>query len=127
MPRAHVLALGGFGGNLALSLLDHAQNGFYKWAEWIPVIAAAFTVSFLGTALARPAWPFLRVCLGVLAFDVVVGVVGLVLHVAADLRRPAQLIEERVIYGAPPFAPLLFADLALLAALGLWAMRRRAA
>src|SRR5262249_34941928 len=31
------LALGGFVGTLALSLLDHAQNSFFSALEWIPV------------------------------------------------------------------------------------------
>jgi hypothetical protein len=35
-----LLALGGFVGNLGLSLLDHAQDGFFRWTEWIPVVAA---------------------------------------------------------------------------------------
>jgi hypothetical protein len=54
----------------------------------------------------------------------VVGVLGFALHVAADLRAPAASLWDRFLYGAPLFAPLLFANLALLAALGLWALAR---
>ncbi|MCA9516160.1 MAG: hypothetical protein KC635_14545, partial [Myxococcales bacterium] len=42
-----VLALGGFVGNLVLSLADHAQNGFFNPLEWVPVVAAALCVGFL--------------------------------------------------------------------------------
>ena len=40
----------------------------------------------------------------------------------ADLRSPAGSLWDRFLYGAPLFAPLLFADLATLAALGLWGL-----
>jgi ABC-type spermidine/putrescine transport system permease subunit II len=30
-----LLALGGFVGNLGMSLLDHAQNGLFRWTEWV--------------------------------------------------------------------------------------------
>jgi hypothetical protein len=114
------LAWGGFVGNLALSLADHAQNGFFDGREWIPVGAAAFAVGFLLVVLARPGdRTLLRVTLGVMAVQAVVGVLGFVWHVVADLR-PGPGLPLDVLYGAPPFAPLLFADLAVLAALGLW-------
>jgi hypothetical protein len=121
------LALGGFGGNLALSLLDHAQNGFFSWAEWLPVVAAAFAVSFLSVALFRRRDErLLRVCLGVLAAEVIVGIAGALLHVRADLGRPGATITDKLVFGAPAFAPMLFADLSALAAIGLGGMLRRA-
>ncbi len=135
MERAHTpawstwivfLALGGFVGNLALALLDHAQNGFFSVAEWAAVAAAAFGVGFLLVAVLRPDdAPFLRACLGVLALSAAVGVLGFALHALANLRRPGASLFERFVFGAPVFAPLLFADLALLAALGLWPLLRR--
>jgi hypothetical protein len=42
------------------------------------------------------------------------------------LPRPARSeapLADRILYGAPPFAPLLFADLALLGALGAASLR----
>jgi hypothetical protein len=59
---------------------------------------------------------------GILGLQVVVGVVGFALHVIADLGRRALPFGQRFVFGAPTFAPLLFVDLALLAALGLWAL-----
>jgi hypothetical protein len=120
-----VLALGGFVGNFALSLLDHAQNGFFHRAEWIPVAAAAFAIGFLIVALARPTALPLRLTLGVMGFEVVVGLAGFVLHVTADLGRPATSLLDRFVFGAPAFAPMLFSDLALLAAIGLWSQSSR--
>ena len=46
------------------------------------------------------------------------------LHVAAGLITPAASLWDRFLYGAPLFAPMVFADLALLAALALWAVAR---
>ena len=117
------LALGGFVGNLVLSLCDHAQNGFFVMTEWIPVFAAAFGVSFLLTALLhRTDRFFLKTCLGLLGLQVVVGLLGFGLHIAADLRGPSESLKANLTYGAPIFAPLLFPNLAILAAIGIWDM-----
>ncbi len=114
-----LLALGGFAGNLGLSLLDHAQNGFFSPLEWIPVAGAAFAVAFLGVALLRREDRILlRACVGVLVFEAMLGALGAALHVQADLRSAAPL-AERILFGAPVFAPLLFCNLALLAWIGL--------
>jgi hypothetical protein len=121
-----LLALGGFIGNFGMSLLDHAQNGLFHWTEWIPVVSAAFGVSFLLVVLMRPDAVFMRITYGVLGIQVVVGTVGFVLHITADLGHRALPFGQRFVFGAPAFAPLLFADLAVLAALGLWAMSRAA-
>ncbi len=121
-PWALFLALGGFAGNLLLSILDHAQNAFFDRTEWVPVIAAAFACGFLAVALIGGERAMIRVCFGVCAIEAIVGVLGFVLHLAADARRPAASLPDRFLYGAPAFAPLLFTDLAVLAALALWAM-----
>jgi hypothetical protein len=117
-----LLALGGFLGNLGMSLLDHAQNGLFRWAEWIPVASAAFGVSFLVVTLVQREPAFVRITYGVLAVQVIVGLVGFVLHGIADLGRSGLAFGQRFLFGAPAFAPVLFADLAVLAALGLWAL-----
>jgi hypothetical protein len=118
------LATGGFLGNVALSLLDHAQNAFFSGAEWIPVASAAYATTFLLVAVVRPTRGYLRTTLGVLALQIPVGVAGFVLHALANQRRPGDSFLQRTIHGAPIFAPLLFANLALLAAIGIWAMLR---
>jgi hypothetical protein len=120
-----VLALAGFLGNFALSLLDHAQNGFFHVTEWIPVASAAFAIGFLVMTLARPAEMPPRVGLAVMAVQIVVALAGFVLHVTADASRDGATLLDRFVFGAPPFAPMLFADLALLAAIGLWALGRQ--
>ncbi len=119
-----LLALGGFVGNFGMALLDHAQNGLFHWTEWVAVVSAAFAASFLFVVLLRGEPAFIRMTYGVLGLQIVVGVVGFALHVIADLGRRALPFGQRFVFGAPAFAPLLFADLAFLAALGLWALSR---
>lgn len=124
-----LLALGGFAGNFALSLADHAQNGFFHPEEWIAVVASTFAVSFLGMAtFFRASRELVRWCAGVLGLQVFVGLLGFWFHLAARFRDDlafGQDWRQEVIFGAPLFAPLLFVDIALLAALGLWDLRTK--
>ena len=116
-----LLALGGFAGNFVFSLTDHAQNAFFNPLEWIPVVTSALAVGFLLVPfVVRVTVPYLLLCALVLALQALVGVAGFVLHTAADLRQPGATLFERVLSGAPPMAPLLFPNLVVLSAIGLW-------
>ena len=116
------LALGGFFGNFVLSMTDHAMNGFFHWTEWIPVAAAAFAVAFLLVLFAVPPTArYFRACAIVLAVQAGVGVLGFVFHGMADWHGPSRSLFQNVVDGAPPFAPLLFPNLAVLGGIGLWA------
>jgi hypothetical protein len=118
-----LMALGGFVGNFIFSLTDHAQNGFYHWSEWIPVVSSAFAVGFLTAPFMTPVGrPFLWLCGLVLLAQAGVGVLGFYLHTAANLHGTSSHWLENFIHGAPALAPLLFPNLVLLAALGLWVL-----
>lgn len=120
-----LLAAGGFAGNFVLSLADHAQNGFYYPTEWIGVVGAAVAFGFLIAGVTAPRSASILVMnLAIMAVQIVIGVLGFYLHVRGKLEHEAGSLWNRFIYGAPVFAPLLFADLALLAVLGLWAQAR---
>jgi hypothetical protein len=119
-----VMGLGGFAGNFVFSLTDHAQNAFFNPLEWIPVVSSALAIGFLLVPfIVRITAPYLWLCACVLAVQALVGVVGFVLHAAADIRQPGFTLFERVLSGAPPMAPLLFPNLVLLASIALltWA------
>ena len=122
------LAFGGFVGNFVLSLTDHAQNGFFRPMEWVAVIAGGYGASFLLMAVfGKRGRPFLRITLGLMAVEALVGVAGSGLHLIANLRAAKTTSTwDAFVYGAPVFAPLLFADLAALAALGLLELERHA-
>lgn len=116
-----LLAWGGFVGNFVLSLVDHAQNGFFEPAEWVPVAVGALAVGWLVLPIfLRVPRRYLQASLVVLAVALVTGLVGLVLHVIPIIGDPTGTMRERVIYGPPLFAPLLFSDLALLGGLAVW-------
>jgi hypothetical protein len=119
------LALGGFLGNFVLSLTDHAQNGFFESGEWIAVVAAAFAVGGLLAALVDYGnRPYLWLCQCLMLVEVVVGLLGWCYHIRAIVRSPMSGAWDKILYGAPVFAPLLFANLAVLGMLGLWGLLR---
>jgi hypothetical protein len=115
-----LLALGGFVGDFVLCVCDHAQNGFFRPEEWVGVVAAAAATGILAGILAVPDnRPLLRLGLGVMLVQAAVGLLGAYWHVRADVDQPLGTLWEKFVYGAPAFAPLLFADLAALAVLAL--------
>jgi hypothetical protein len=118
-----LLALGGFFGNFVLSLTDHAENGFFLKTEWIPVISSALAAGFLLVPLILPvARRFLDLCLIAMGLQIVVGLLGFWFHVRANLIEPGVSLFDKLVNGAPPMAPLLFPNLAVLAFIGLWAL-----
>lgn len=118
-----LLGLGGVAGNFVFSLTDHAQNGFFYWTEWIPVVSSAFATGFLVTIFITPVTRrFLWLCAVVLAMQAAVGLLGFVLHTSANLHRPSPDTFGRFVFGAPALAPMLFPNLTLLCWLGLWVL-----
>ena len=113
------LALGGFLGVFVLSLCDHAQNGFFYASEWWPVAASSLAAGFLAVALVDRRLAFCRICFGVLGLQALVGALGFYFHCVADFNALSASLLENFVHGAPAFAPLLFIDLAVLAAIGL--------
>lgn len=112
--------LAGFLGNFVLALCDHAQNGFFLLAEWLPVIASAVAVGFLGTALVGGrSRRFFEICMAVMVGQVLVGLLGFYFHGVSVTAGPSSSFFENLVYTAPVFAPLLFANLAFLSGLGL--------
>ena len=121
-----LMALGGFLGNFVFSLTDHAQNGFFHPTEWIPVISSAIAVGFLATPfLTKVGRPYLRLCGVAMLVQAAVGLLGAFYHLQANLNGPSPNLLANIIDGAPIFAPLLFPNLVLLAAIPLWVLDRR--
>ena len=117
------MALGGFFGNLVLSLTDHAENGFFMSTEWIPVISSAFATGFLIVAILLPITRrFLDLCVVVMIVQALVGILGFWFHVQANLMEPGSSVWDRLVNGAPPLAPLLFPNLVGLALIGIWSL-----
>jgi hypothetical protein len=118
-----LLALGGFFGNFVFSLTDHAQNGFFRWEEWIPVVSSAFAVGCLAAPLLTPVGRrYLWLCGGAMLVQGAVGLLGFYYHTMANLNGPSPRAWDNFVFGAPTLAPLLFPNLVLLAAIGLWVL-----
>ena len=121
-----LLALGGFVGNFIFSVTDHAQNGFFRPLEWVPVVGSAIAVGFLAVPLLmRVSRRYIRLCQAILLFEGAVGLWGFAVHAAANLRGPSIHAFDNFIYGAPPLAPLLFPNLMLLGLIALWQLASR--
>jgi hypothetical protein len=119
-----LLGLGGFVGNFVFSLTDHAGNGFFNRLEWVPVMASAIAVGFLSVPLlTRVSRQYIHLSGVVLMIEASIGVWGFVLHAQGNLRGPSVHAFDNFIYGAPPFAPLLFPNLVVLGLIGLWQLR----
>ena len=86
----------GFAGNFLLSVLDHEQNGFFRWTEWIPVAAAAVAVPALALVAARrrPDRGSVRLAGWVLIAQAAVGILGLILHLQAAVGASGGLTTE---------------------------------
>jgi hypothetical protein len=54
-----------------------------------------------------------------------VGLLGFGLHLRADILGVGPTFVDRVVYGAPIFAPMLFPDLVILACIGLGVLYQR--
>jgi len=119
-----LFTLGGFFGNFVFSLTDHAQNGFFFVAEWVPVAASAIAVGFLAAPLIlRVSRLFIDSCVAILIFEATVGLWGFALHTMGNLRGPSVHSFDNFVYGAPSMAPLLFPNLMILGVIGLWQLR----
>ena len=120
------LALGGFAGNFIFSVTDHAQNGFYHHSEWIPVCSSGLAVGFMTVPLLmRVNRSYLRLCALLMLVQAAVGLLGFGLHLSADIYGIGPTFFDRVVYGAPVFAPMLFPDLVILAGIGLWVLYQK--
>jgi hypothetical protein len=120
------LALGGFAGNFVFSVTDHAQNGFYHITEWIPVGASALAVGFMIVPLLmRVDRPYVCVCTALMLLQAAVGLMGFALHLYADIYGVGPTLFDRIVYGAPIFAPMLFPDMAFLTLIGLRVLDQR--
>jgi hypothetical protein len=118
-----LFALGGFLGNFVFSLTDHAANGFYHATEWIPVASAAVGLTFLLLPLVTAVrCAYVKICALVMLAQGGVGLLGFYYHFAADWQGVEPTLFGNLVCGAPVLAPLLFADLMLLAWIGLWAL-----
>lgn len=110
------------------SVFDHARTDFSNLWLWLPTgvgVFATVVAAFMG-ASNRPGRTDLWTYISAMVLMVLVGATGLLLHVANDLTPNMAVVTERFIRGAPPLAPLLFADIGLIGLVVLLDPRERA-
>jgi len=98
------------------SVLDHARTDFSNPWLWVPTavgVFAAVVAVGLGAIDKANRGDVLTYVVAMLLM-ILVGVIGLGLHVREDLTSQGAIVGERFLRGAPFLAPLLFADMGAL-------------
>ncbi len=98
------------------SVLDHARTNFENPWLWLPTGLGVFgTVAALLHGFIRtPRRSDLITFVAAMLLLVLVGLLGLALHVIRDLGLDNAIVVERFIRGAPFLAPMLFSDMGAL-------------
>lgn len=112
---------------LLSSVLDHGRFNFENLWVWLPTVVGVFA------AVATVAWGMVKepsrsdtiVYVAAQVAMILVGVIGLLLHVETDLATRNIIVPERFLRGAPFLAPMLFADMGALALLVLYPYREK--
>lgn len=106
---------------LISSVLDHARTPFTNPWLWIPTASGVFAtvVAYLMASYEEIEKADLVVYLAAMVLLIVVGVVGLGLHIGQNLTADGFVVQERFIRGAPFLAPTLFSNMGLLGILAL--------
>jgi hypothetical protein len=98
------------------SVLDHARTNFENPWLWVPTAIGVFgtVVAITLGAIESPTRADLITYLAAMLLLILVGVVGALLHVNANLTASGIVVTERFIRGAPFLAPLLFSNMGVL-------------
>ncbi len=99
------------------SFMDHGRTDFEDVFVWIPVVTGVFAtiVTLLMAIYPQRTSSDYQIFFWTMMMMIVVGVLGAGLHINADLAEgTGEVVTDRLIRGAPPMAPLLFANMAML-------------
>src|SRR6185436_11089488 len=100
--------------------LDHGRLDFTPGYTLIPIVAgtlAAMACFYMAACQAETAET--QIFWHIMAVSVLVGLLGFILHVLGDLAGTQGVVWVRFLYRNPILGPLLFCDLAFLAALSI--------
>ncbi len=111
-----LVALGILAATLS-AFMDHGRTDFENVFVWIPVVFGIFgtLVTLLLALYENRTDADYRIFFWTMVIMVAVGVLGLGLHVNMNLAEGSgEIVKDRFIRGAPPLAPLLFANMGVL-------------
>jgi hypothetical protein len=101
---------------LISSALDHARSNFADLWVLLPIGVGTFALlvsALLGT-IENARRADLLTYIGAMVALIIVGVIGMVLHVQANLTPSGLFVAERFVRGAPFMAPLLYSNMGML-------------
>jgi hypothetical membrane protein len=98
------------------SVLDHARTNFENPWLWLPTGIGVFgtVVALTLGAMTKPRRTDLLTFIIAMLLLVLVGVLGVVLHILRNLALENAIVVERFLRGAPFLAPMLFSDMGTL-------------
>lgn len=99
------------------SFMDHGRTDFENIFVWTPVVFGIFgtVVTLLMSLYEKRNNSDYFVFFWTMILMIVVGVLGFGLHVDTNLAEgTGEIVKDRFIRGAPPLAPMLFANMGLL-------------
>jgi hypothetical protein len=98
------------------SVLDHARTNFENPWLWLPTGIGVFgtVVTIIMGTLKSPRRSDLLTYLAAVLLLLLVGLVGVVLHILRNFGGDNAIVVERFIRGAPLLAPMLFSDMGAL-------------
>jgi hypothetical protein len=99
--------------SLISMVLDHARTGFTNPWLWISSAVAVFSTVVPITLgfMSKPKASDLLVYIFSMLAIILIGIIGMYLHIHENLIADGVIVAERFIRGAPFLAPMLFADM----------------
>jgi hypothetical protein len=107
--------------SLISMIFDHARTGFVNPWLWFSAAVAIFgtVIPILMGTLEDPGRSDYMIYTAAMAALIILGIMGLSLHVNENLIAGGKIVTERFIRGAPFLAPMLFADMGTLGLIAL--------
>jgi len=99
--------------SLISMVFDHARTGFTNPWLWISSAVAVFStvVPITLGLISKPRHGDLAIYIGSMIAVILIGIIGMYLHIRENLIADGVIVTERFIRGAPFLAPMLFADM----------------
>ncbi len=103
------------------SSLDHARVQFINPWVWLPTVAGIFgtIIALVFGLIRKPTRADITVYVAAMALLMIVGLLGGVLHIGANLLPGGTIVIERFIRGSPLLAPFVYANWGLIGLLAL--------
>ncbi|HSB66632.1 MAG TPA: hypothetical protein VLD65_08630, partial [Anaerolineales bacterium] len=98
------------------SVLDHARTNFENPWLWLPTTLGVFgtAVALSLGAIRIPRRSDLLIFVTAMLLLILVGLLGVALHILRNLAMENVIVIERFLRGAPFLAPMLFSDMGAL-------------